>query len=172
MLTLSTSGAAHSPLKGKSVGFLAALRGLLAFLPAMGHRASIGYIVSSVAAAWGAGQTAGTMPEHQHLLFSGLYSKFWILSLIVCMEHVRLYVHTYVPHIHVRMRGLFCGALFFSTFTWVWRIKLRWWACATSTFACLAVLPAPGIILNNYNTLIECRRILGDSPVPICLVRF
>lgn len=32
------------------------------------------------------------------------------------MAHVCLYVHTHVPHIHVRMRGLFCGAFFFSTF--------------------------------------------------------
>lgn len=75
VLTLSTSGATHSPLKGKSVGFLAPLQGLLAFLPAVGQRASIGYIVSSVAA-WGAGLTAGRMPGHQHLLFSGLYSNF------------------------------------------------------------------------------------------------
>lgn len=32
------------------------------------------------------------------------------------MAHVCLYVYTQVPHMHVRMRGLFCGALFFSTF--------------------------------------------------------
>lgn len=85
--------------EGEISRVFAPLQGLLAFLPAVGQRASIGYIVSSVSA-WGAGLTAVECQNISTYFFLD-YILIFDLIFYLCVWHMCVCMCT--PTFHTYM---------------------------------------------------------------------